>query len=677
MSLCKHTPFQYETGMVVFISFRKLLLAALLLLASLAQLPASQAAEGPWLRTDFAQIRLVAATQALGDLDRIPAALEFLLQPGWKVYWRSPGDAGLPPRLYQGSADGQGNAEGPPVALDFPVPERFSLFGLDSYGYATEILLPFQLAHEKGAPGSWEFWLDALICSDICVPVAGPLSLDLPDGPLRPSAHAQRIAYAASRVPGPGSGPDLQLLSAELSVPDRTLRISYQSRSGQLDEVFVESPLEGYSFAAPQPLPAAAAPQRLIQLDGADPAALLGQQLRFTLIDGPQMAEFELVVSAAGQRPGLRGGWQGLVLMLGIAFLGGLILNIMPCVLPVLSLKTASVLSMGGARPALVRQRFLASAAGILTSFALLAGGLVLLRGLGVQIGWGIQFQQPVFLAFMAGLVSLFAANLFGLVHFAIPQFAVRLSAPAAEKKSAEKNSATNFSAGNYLARDVLVGDFLAGMLATLLATPCSAPFVGTAAGFALAAPAPQLLAVMLAMGAGLAAPWLVFVLFPQLALRLPRPGPWMVRVKQLLGLGLAGTALWLVWLLAGATGWLDRQDSPQAGWAAFDRAAITRHLAAGQPVFVDVTADWCITCQANKRLVLDKAEVSRALAASKVLLMRADWTMPDAGIAEFLADYGRFGIPFNILYRPGGAAPVIFSELLTKADILAALKGL
>ena len=666
MALCKQTLFQYETGMVTNPSFKMLWRAVLILLASLVPLPALQAAEGPWLRTDFAQIRLVAATQAVGDLDRIPAALEFLLQPGWKVYWRSPGDAGLPPRLYQGKADG------PPVALDFPVPERFSLFGLDSYGYAAEVLLPLQLDHAKGAPGSWEFWLDALICSDICVPVSGPLRLDLPTGPLRSSAHAQRIAYAAARVPGPGSGPDLQLFSARLSAQDKTLLISYQSRSGQLDEVFVESPLEGYSFAAPQPMPAAATPQRLIQLQGADPAALLGQTMRFTLIDGPQMAEFEVLVSAASQMAGSRGGWNALIWMLGIAFLGGLILNIMPCVLPVLSLKTASVLSMGGAHPLLVRQRFLASAAGILTSFALLAGGLVLLRGLGVQIGWGIQFQQPVFLAFMAGLVSLFAASLFGLVHFSIPQFAVRLSGPAAEK-----NSAKEFLAREFLAREFLVGDFFAGMLATLLATPCSAPFVGTAAGFALAAPAPQLLAVMLAMGAGLAAPWLVFVLFPQLALRLPRPGPWMVRVKQLLGLGLAGTALWLVWLLAGASGWLDRGAGAQTGWAAFDRPAISRHLAAGQPVFVDVTADWCITCQANKRLVLDNAEVIRALAASKVQLMRADWTLPDAGIAAFLADYGRFGIPFNILYRPGGAAPVIFSELLTKDDILAALDRL
>ena len=643
-------------GMGVFRRPMLFFMLAIIQLASLFQPASARAAEGPWLRTDFAAIRLVAAAEGTGQLDSIPAAVEFILQPGWKVYWRSPGDAGLPPRLFEGSADG------PQVALNFPIPKRFSLFGLDSYGYALEVLLPLQLEQATGAPGSWEFWLDALICSDICVPVAGPLRLDLPAGPAAPSIHAQRIAYAAARVPGPGSGPDLQLVAVQLDSASSALLVSYQSQSGQLDELFVESPLSGYSFAAPQPGPGAASQQVLIQLDGADPAALLGQQLRLTLIDGPQMAEFEAVVSAAGRNAGLRGSWQGMVLMLGIAFLGGLILNIMPCVLPVLSLKTASVLAMGGAHPLLVRQRFLASAAGIIFSFALLAGGLVLLRSAGVQIGWGIQFQQPVFLAGLAALVSLFAASLFGLVHFSIPQFAVRLSRPLARK---------NPSA------DFLVADFLAGMLATLLATPCSAPFVGTAAGFALAAPAPQLLAVMLAMGVGLAAPWLVFVLFPQLVLRLPRPGPWMERVKQLLGLGLVGTAIWLVWLLAGTTGWLDRQDALQPGWAAFERAAITRHLEAGQPVFVDVTADWCITCQANKRLVLETAQISAALTEKQVVLMRADWTMPDAGIAAFLADYGRFGIPFNILYRPGGAAPVIFSELLTKADILAALDSL
>ncbi len=195
--------------------------AVLILLASLVPLPALQAAEGPWLRTDFAQIRLVAATQAVGDLDKIPAAVEFLLQPGWKVYWRSPGDAGLPPRLYEGSADG------PPVALDFPVPERFSLFGLDSYGYAAEVLLPLQLDHAKGAPGSWEFWLDALICSDICVPVSGPLRLDLPPGRCAPQRTPSALPMLQPGFRGRAAG---RICSFSLPIfRPRTRRFSFLS----------------------------------------------------------------------------------------------------------------------------------------------------------------------------------------------------------------------------------------------------------------------------------------------------------------------------------------------------------------------------------------------------------------------------------------------------------------
>jgi thiol:disulfide interchange protein len=420
--------------------------------------------------------------------------------------------------------------------------------------------------------------------------------------------------------------------------------------------------------------------------------------------------------------------------MLLIAVLGGLILNAMPCVLPVVSLKVFGLVRSAAHGHREVVRSALAIAAGILASFAALAALAVAAAAAGGAVGWGVQFQRPGFVAFLAVVVTLFCLNLWGLFEIPLPRALARL--------------------GGAAAREGLAGHFVSGLFATLMATPCSAPFLGTAIGFGLAQPAPVVFAIFLSAGTGLALPYLVLAAAPGAARFLPRPGAWMETLRGIMGFLLAASAVWLLYVLAAQVSperlalfevglllialvtWLHHRaaaggraeasatggeagahvaalaplvalvalvvvaagavtlaasgtgpgdaaggarlaaqgrSSGLIGWVAFDRARAESLAASGQLVFVDVTADWCFTCKVNERLILDTPEVAGAFAAHHVLPMRADWTNRSDAIARFLADHGRYGIPFYLLYRPG-RQPVVFSELPTKTAILAAI---
>jgi suppressor for copper-sensitivity B len=316
-----------------------------------------------------------------------------------------------------------------------------------------------------------------------------------------------------------------------------------------------------------------------------------------------------------------------------------------------------------------LRLGFLAGAAGIITSFALLALTMVLIRQAGGQIGWGVQFQNPVFLGVMIGLLGIFALSLVDLVTIPVPRFAASLARPSGPT-----------------GRNGLAGDFLAGMLATILATPCSAPFVGTAVTVALTGDTLTLFAIFLAMGVGLASPWLLVALFPGMVALLPRPGAWMIWVRRGLALLLVGTMLWLGTIVSALLLPENREasidDTARSGainWAAFAPETVAAHLADGQVVFVDVTANWCITCKANKAFVLDQDPVVSKMAAlqqaGSLVPMQADWTRPNEQISTFLASHNRFGIPFNIVYGPAMPDGHLLPELLTSSAVLEALE--
>jgi len=681
---------------------------ALLLLASMTG-PA-RAASSDLFETPEASVRLVTAVEAVGSLAAIPAGIEFELAPGWKTYWRTPGDAGYPVTVaWLGSSNLEAGD------LRWPAPHRFTLFGLDTFGYSDRVLFPVTLIPERtGEAMHVAAQIRYLLCEEICIPYEADLALELPVGPATPAPEAQLIDRFESQVPGRGAehGIDVERVAIEGgAVPAITV-----TAKSDLPFVGPDLLVEGsYDWRFPAPTLVRADANHEVTLTiaakplAADAPPLESLPLTLTLVDGTRGVEFTVEPYSATTVPtGSRG--IGIVVMLAAALLGGLILNLMPCVLPVLSLKLLSVIGHGGGDRATVRRSFLASAAGILFSFLLLAASLIALQATGAAIGWGIQFQQPLFLIAMAVVVTLFAANLAGWCEIALPEWV-----------------GTRAGAGGDDHR--LAGAFATGMLATLLATPCSAPFVGTAVGFALAGGAAEIVAIFAMMGLGLALPYLLVAAIPRIATALPRPGNWMVWLRRILALALASTALWLLTVVAGAAGrdialivagllaalllvlwgrsrvgdtlrplaaglalllvaatlgaavWQGGVTRPRATvassdalWQPFDRVAIDALVGEGRTVFVDVTADWCITCEVNKRLVLQRDPVASRLAGNGLVAMKADWTRPDDAIARYLADHGRYGIPFNAVYGPGAPEGIVLPELLDDDTVLDAL---
>lgn len=405
---------------------------------------------------------------------------------------------------------------------------------------------------------------------------------------------------------------------------------------------------------------------------------------------------------------------RGLLGILFFAFLGGLILNVMPCVLPVLSLKVFGIAESAGKGRAEARTGGLMTTLGILVSFWALAAAAIAARAAGHAVGWGVQFQEPGFVTFLAVIVVLFSLNLWGLFEIPLPaRLANRLAGGQGHTGAA--------------------GHFASGLFATLMATPCSAPFLGTAISFALIQPPVVIVGIFTAVGLGLALPYLVLAAWPGAARLFPKPGAWMETVRGVLGFLLAAAAIWLFFVLASqldparlawvqfallllALGvWIaSRRGGVAAGlkafarvgavaaavwaiylaataapvsastqvagkliqWQTFDRAQAEQLAAEGTPVFVDVTANWCVTCKVVERGVLETEEIATAFERHGVVPMKADWTNYDRAIGDFLQEHGRAGIPFYLLYRPG-TTPYLFSELPTKKSILAALEDL
>ncbi len=421
-------------------------------------------------------------------------------------------------------------------------------------------------------------------------------------------------------------------------------------------------------------------------------------------------AEAVVPAPAAGPAPAAENApSSSLPLMLLMAVVGGLILNAMPCVLPVLSIKVFGLVKSAGQGRSHLVVGSLATTFGILMSFWALAAAAVLAARAGAAVGWGVQFQQPGFVAFLAVVVVLFSLNMWGLFEIPLPQSLARLAGGGP--------------------REGVAGHFTTGLFATLMATPCSAPFLGTAVGFALAQSPPVIFAIFTAVGVGLALPYLLLAVFPGAAALLPKPGGWMVAFRGFMGFLLAGAAVWLFYVLAAQISpeglasvqltllvlalfaWLMHQASRPAGrrlaalgiaatavaaislavmapaaeagstssaggidWLSFDEAEALSLADEGRLVFVDFTADWCLTCKANERLVLGTEEVEAAFAEHRVVPMKGDWTNRDDTIAEFLARYGKSSVPFYLLYRPG-QEPLPFSELLTRQAVLEALE--
>jgi suppressor for copper-sensitivity B len=617
------------------------ILFALLAVAAISR--DAVAAFSPWFETDQGEVRLVAESDAVGAAETIVFGLQFRMRPGWKIYWRSPGDAGFPPQLDWSGSDNVAKAE-----IAWPAPKRFSVLGLETLGYHDEVILPITVTpQKKGAALRFDAKLRYLTCDDICIPYDTELSLalpvELPVGERTRAHEAPMIQRYAALVPkGEGAG----VTVTDVLVSDgRTLHVGARAAQPFVSpDVYVEGP-PGVSFSAPS---ISLSPDRITAvLRVASSAPLAAAPLIFTLVDGERSVEARIQPTAAAPAaaPPVDGSFIVAVLL---ALLGGLILNLMPCVLPVLSLKLLAVVRHGGGETHQVRAGFIATAAGIAVSFLVLGTAAVALKQAGLAAGWGIQFQEPVFLAVMIAILIVFAANLLGL-------FAVNLPGRVSDRAAS------------------VSGSFMTGALATLLATPCSAPFVGTAVGFALARGPADIYAIFLALGIGLAVPYLAVAAWPRIATALPRPGRWMIHLRRVLAVALLGTAMWLGVVLASVTD-QDAEIVASGPWRPFEQAAIADEVRLGRVVVVEVTADWCITCKVNQRAVLDRAPVKDRLARPDVTAMLADWTRPDPAISRYLARYGRYGIPFTAVYGPKNPQGEVLPELLTDSAVLQAI---
>lgn len=651
------------------------------------------AADTGWLvspQNDHARIRF----QAEREQTHITGLLTVELKPGWKTYWRSPGEGGVAPKITwpQGVTD----------SWSWPVPSRFDISGMTTQGYHDKVTIPIVLDGVKG--DTLDGTLTLSTCSNVCLLTDYPLHLDFTQPVDDGFHHAFDRAMQAVPVTS-GVSADL---SAWLS--DGNLVVT-GTTDGKWDNPGIYfDPLEGDILPGE---PAIKHDGNTLRVTvpvtdewGDKPTSLEGKRLSFVLTNGSDAQQTTMTVGATPAEPSAPAGTGKMVLF---ALLGGLILNLMPCVLPVMGMKLNSILQAGSDRR-VIRLRFLATSAGILTSFMLLAAMVTGLKLAGASLGWGIQFQNPWFIGLMVTVTFLFALNLFGTFEMLLPS-------------AATGRLATAGGAG-------LGGSFCEGMFATLLATPCSAPFLGTAVAFALGAPLHALWLIFLMLGVGMSLPWLFVALVPKTAMLLPKPGRWMNTLKAILGLMMLASSLWLATLLSLHLGAMVSQivvlvlivvalvlfalkgqtssplfwivvialsafggyqlrgvftsppDAPAQHiaetipWQPLSEDAIQQALSQGKRVFVDISADWCVTCKVNEHRVLNQPDIISALSQPDVVALRGDWSQPSAFIADFLAKRNRYAIPFNAVYGPGLPEGEILSPLLDKRTLVTTLNN-
>jgi thiol:disulfide interchange protein len=734
-------------------STKLFLLGVILLLAGVPGFAVSNSADAAHVH-----VELIVPREQLLAGDSNPGGLYFKLEPGWHVYWKNAGDAGEPPHIKWTLPPGM-TASG----LQFPVPKRLPVGPLMDFGYEDEVLFPFGIKVEKtvndAGPYTLHAQVDWLVCREVCIP--GKASLELTrkvysglhtfigsEG----SLSSQYFGLDSKRLPALPKPLPAGTRLGFVSTPTG-LKLTVETGQRETQAAFFPADQDVMDNPAPQTVTPTAkgltleikkdanltkAPDQLrgvIELSG-------GRAFDIVALQGaPAVAKADASVAstadseaAASAAPAAGLGatstansannassapaQPGLAKVIGLAFLGGIILNLMPCVFPVLFLKGLALVNSGAEERHRLRAHGLVYTAGIVVSFWALVGVLLGLRAAGSRLGWGFQFQSPVFLFLMAGLLFFLGLSLAG-------QFEIGLTLTSAGGGLAQKQGYT--------------GSFFTGVLAVIVATPCTAPFMGAAIGYALAAPVIATFAVFTSIAIGLAAPYLALSLQPAWTRILPRPGAWMEVLRQAVSVPIFGTVIWLAWVIAnayGATmlaallagflllaiaGWfLGRW--PAKGWSAvlagliclcvvglsvyakstaepsfepgkvltlnlprllgtswepWTANTVSKYQAQGTPVFVDFTAKWCLSCQVNERIALTKPEVMKAFADTHVALLKADWTQHDDAISQTLEQLGRSGVPVYALYVPGEATPRLLPEALTPGIVLDALNSL
>ena len=658
---------------------------------------------------------LLADTNAVVPGKRFTVGLLLQMAPGWHTYWKFSGDAGLPTELKWKLPPGWKTGE-----IQWPIPLKTIDPGdIETYGYENEVLLmqeitpPSKLDGLSGKPSTEANWL---VCEKICIPGSATLQLDLPVASTNQPANADVFARYRRLLSQNWPGPDVARADWSRVGSDLRLKITGETLAKYPAVDFFPLPEQETIVGHPAVqsrnnneivfrIPLDSAPKNLLSLTG---LVVFAQQP-----NGDDRAAWQITgappVSGPRSTPA-----HGIFMFLLFGFLGGIILNLMPCVLPVISLKIFGFVQQAGQGRQKIFRSGIAFTIGIFAWFVALAVLLIALKGAGRDVTWGgFQFTNPYFVLALSVIVLVFALNLFGVFEISLPQPVTRNLLSTSERKD-------------------LLGSFFQGVFATVLATPCTAPFLGTALGFAFTQSAAIILAMFIAIAAGMSAPYLLLSAQPAWLRFLPRPGPWMLHVKQFMGFLLLATLLFLLYVVGAQRGlegaiwascfllvisvacWMKgafvvptasavkrivvlvlmlllvigsgvyfisdkfqsakiaSTDSQIRGdWQPFTPERLQTELEQGRTVFVDFTAAWCLTCKFNEASVLEAQDVREAFQRHGIVKLKADWTNGDPVITKLLQQFGRPGVPLYVLYPAKNEEPIVFPELLTKGMIL------
>ena len=664
---------------------------------------------------ELVQAKLLADTATIVPGQSFTAGLLLKMAPGWHTYWQFPGDAGIATEIKWQLPPGW--KAGP---IEWPIPLKLNEPGdIQIYGYHDEVLLMTQLTPPtqlEGAPVKLAGAANWLVCEKICIPGSAQIALELPVGAQRTPANTSLFEKYRAKLPRP--------------LPKATGALQWTRRGDALqlkvaDKTLVQNPALDF-FPLPEGTTVVGHPRREPAEEGSviftiplDPESKAVESLKGLLVWGDnawslgETLEGRAPPPPTSLSPKLAPNESGLAKLLFFGFLGGLILNLMPCVLPVISLKIFGFIQHAGDSRARIFGNGVAFAAGIFAWFVGMALLTIGLKAAGHEITWAFQFTNSYFVIAMSALVLVFALNLFGVFEITLPA------------------GATTGLLG-WSAREGYASSFFQGVFATVLATPCTAPYLGTALGFAFTQSAAIVLLMFVAIAAGMSAPYLLLSAQPAWLRFLPRPGPWMVRVKQLMGFLLLATLLFLLWVLgaqrgAEATIWVSSfllalsiacwlhgsfltpaaslfrrslvlllllalilssglyflgkklpaarlaiANSSADDWIAFTPERLQSELAQGRSVFLDFTAAWCLTCKFNEASVLESAAVKAAFERHAIVKMKADWTNADPVVTKTLKQFGRVGVPLYVFYPAGSPnQPIVLPELLTQRTLL------
>jgi thiol:disulfide interchange protein DsbD len=713
----------------------------------------SASVEVPTLeQTDPVALSVVAEDQVIAPGATTWVALHVKVQPHWHTYWKNPGDAGMPLTVTWSLPEGFTVGE-----ILWPTPQRFTLESAVGFGYEDDVVLLAQVtvpqyfksgSSQLGASVRW------VACNEeTCVPGESKGEVSLVAGPATKKSEADAPLFLEARklVPQQGGGLSVTRKDSfiEISVPQELADDAVTAA-----EFFPEIAMDFDIHEAQEWQPCSKSSQgKLLLNDNGDATICRGIVVLHSsrgdvscVVDAklPPAHDDDMISMSEGSHKALKTSTKGstaaamvvpgefdfrggVILAVALAFLGGMILNLMPCVLPVISFKVLGFIKLAGQNRAVIFNHGLAFCFGVLLSFWVLAGALLVLQSYGKAVGWGFQLQEPMFVMVLASLVFIFALSLFGVFEMGSSLIGM-----------AGRAGANNSN------RNELVSSFLSGILATAVATPCTGPFLGSAVGFAVTLPPMEAMAIFTAIGLGMSFPYMALAAFPSLLKYMPKPGAWMETFKQIMGFMMVATAIWLLWVFGAQTGslamalllvaflvfavaawiygrWGSPVRSPRtrfigqlvaagllglgaytayvsatpwaeamggvaveetaqskaiaSAWEEFSPERVAELRSKGTPVFIDFTAKWCLICQAN-HMVLVGEEVSKEFAARGVVRMKADWTKRDDIIAAELKKLGRNSVPLYVLYGTDAEeAPQILPQFLTKDNVTDALK--